>query len=105
MPPDFIFLSVAMDDILKPVDTDTTCAIIIMPITINSVPEFPTTHPNRRYMITPRIVRIEGINTPPNVPNFFMLSFVFQCHQLSSANLTTFSFLDIVIITDTIRDR
>ena len=78
MPPDLIFLSVAIDDILNPVDTDTTCAIRIMPKTITSVPEFPITHPKRRYMITPRIVRIEGINTPPNVPNFFMVYFVLK---------------------------
>lgn len=32
-------------------------------------PTFPTTHPNLRYMMTPRIVRMDGVNTPPNVPN------------------------------------
>ena len=31
-------------------------------------PTFPTTQPNLRYMMTPRIVRIEGVNTPPKVP-------------------------------------
>jgi len=31
-------------------------------------PTLPTTHPNRRYMITPRIVRIDGVKTPPKVP-------------------------------------
>jgi hypothetical protein len=41
-------------------------------VTIKSVPmspTFPTTQPNRKYMITPRIVRIEGVKTPPKVPS------------------------------------
>lgn len=41
-------------------------------VTINSVPANPTlpsTQPKRRYMITPRIVRMLGVNTPLNVPN------------------------------------
>jgi len=40
-------------------------------VTISRVagsPTFPTTQPKRRYMITPRIVRIDGVNTPPKVP-------------------------------------
>lgn len=32
-------------------------------------PTFPTTQPKRRYMITPRIVRMDGVNTPSNVLN------------------------------------
>ena len=31
-------------------------------------PTFPTTHPNLRYMMTPRMVRMEGVKTPPKVP-------------------------------------
>jgi hypothetical protein len=31
-------------------------------------PTLPTTHPNRRYMMTPRIVSTDGVKTPPNVP-------------------------------------
>ena len=41
-------------------------------VTIKKVPlspTFPTTHPKRRYMMTPSIVRIDGVNTPPNVDN------------------------------------
>jgi hypothetical protein len=41
-------------------------------VTMNKVgikPTFPITHPKRRYMITPRIVRILGVNTPLKVPN------------------------------------
>jgi hypothetical protein len=40
-------------------------------VTMRSVPAnptWPTTQPNRRYMITPRIVRIDGVKTPPNMP-------------------------------------
>ena len=32
-------------------------------------PALPTTQPKRRYIITPKIVKIEGVKTPPNVPN------------------------------------
>lgn len=34
-------------------------------------PTFPTTQPNRKYIITPRIVRILGVKTPKNVPKRF----------------------------------
>jgi hypothetical protein len=53
-------------------DKAVTKVIEVETVTIRSVPNSPTlpsTHPNRRYMITPRIVRIEGVNTPPNVPS------------------------------------
>jgi hypothetical protein len=35
---------------------------------VPSKPTFPTTQPNLRYMMTPRMVRMEGVNTPPKVP-------------------------------------
>ena len=31
-------------------------------------PAWPTTWPKRRNMITPRIVSVQGVNTPANVP-------------------------------------
>jgi hypothetical protein len=37
-------------------------------IRVGTKPTFPITHPKRRYMITPRIVRMLGVNTPLNVP-------------------------------------
>lgn len=36
-------------------------------------PALPTTQPRRRYRITPKIVNMEGVNTPPKVPNFLIL--------------------------------
>jgi hypothetical protein len=33
-------------------------------------PACPIIHGKRRYMITPRMVRMEGVKTPPNAPNF-----------------------------------
>jgi len=42
---------------------------IVTMISVFARPTFPTTQPNRRYMITPRIVRIDGVNTPAKVPN------------------------------------
>jgi hypothetical protein len=41
-------------------------------VTINKVPikpTFPTTQPNLRYMIAPRMVRRDGVKTPPKVPS------------------------------------
>ena len=35
-----------------------------------STPACPTTYPRRKNMITPRIVNVQGVNTPANVPNF-----------------------------------
>jgi hypothetical protein len=32
-------------------------------------PTFPITQPNLRYIMTPRIVRMEGVKTPPKVPS------------------------------------
>jgi hypothetical protein len=32
-------------------------------------PTFPTTQPKRRYIITPRIVSMDGVKTPPKVPS------------------------------------
>jgi hypothetical protein len=34
-------------------------------------PTVPTTHPRRRYKITPIIVKIVGVKTPSNVPKVF----------------------------------
>jgi hypothetical protein len=36
---------------------------------VGQSPTWPTTQPKRKYIITPRIVKIEGVNTPPKVPN------------------------------------
>jgi hypothetical protein len=49
------------------------CATRIIARVVNK-PACPTIHGSRKYMITPRIVRIEGVNTPPNVPN--LLDFI-----------------------------
>jgi hypothetical protein len=32
-------------------------------------PIFPTTHPKRKYIITPIMVSIDGVKTPAKVPN------------------------------------
>ena len=40
-------------------------------VTMTKLPNQPTlatTQPKRRYIITPKMVRIEGVKTPPNVP-------------------------------------
>ena len=36
-------------------------------------PVLPTIQPVRRYMITPRMVSIEGVKTPRKVPSFCAL--------------------------------
>ena len=63
-------LSVAMDEMLSPVVNEITCASNIMAI-IPVSPATPATQPKRRYMITPRMVNIEGVKTPEKAPNFF----------------------------------
>jgi hypothetical protein len=37
-------------------------------IRVPSKPTLPTTHPKRRYIITPKMVKIEGVKTPLKVP-------------------------------------
>lgn len=61
-----------IEEILNPVVIEITCAIKTMKIEPHS-PAFPTTHPNLRYMITPSMVRMDGVNTPPKAPNFFFM--------------------------------
>jgi hypothetical protein len=39
------------------------------------IPDCPRTRPARMNMMTPRIVKIEGVKTPPNVPKRFDLEF------------------------------
>ncbi|MNC99042.1 hypothetical protein D3C83_171940 [compost metagenome] len=42
---------------------------IVMMRMVAPRPTCPSTHPMRRYMTTPRIVRMLGVKTPLNVPN------------------------------------
>jgi hypothetical protein len=42
-------------------------------------PTFPTTQPNRRYIMTPRIVKIDGVKTPPNVPKPPLVDGITSC--------------------------
>lgn len=49
-------------------------------VTMASVPRsptLPTTHPKRRYIITPTTVRMDGVKTPPKVFNPCALLFEF----------------------------
>ncbi len=55
---------------LKPVEIEITWAIIII-IIVPIRPALPTTQPILKYIITPKIVRIEGVKTPAKAPNFF----------------------------------
>jgi len=55
-------------------DSEVRNVIDVERVTINNVPTsptLPTTHPKRRYIITPRMVSMDGVNTPPNVFNRF----------------------------------
>jgi hypothetical protein len=62
----------AMDKPVKKVMLVERVTMIKVPIR----PTFPTTQPKRRYMITPKMVRIEGVKTPPKVPNPLLLALV-----------------------------
>ena len=57
----------AIEETLKPVATVMRWATTTM-ISAPPKPTLPTTFPSERYMTTPRMVRIDGVNTPPNVP-------------------------------------
>ena len=57
---------------MEAMDKEVRKVMLVEIVTITKVPispTLPTTHPNRRYMITPRMVRTEGVNTPPKVPS------------------------------------
>jgi hypothetical protein len=56
---------------LNPVVTEIICAIKIMPI-VYIKPASPTTQPKRIYIITPKIVNKDGVNTPANAPYFLI---------------------------------
>ena len=68
-PPTPTWMLVAIAEALKPV-------INVMELAKHTTsmvkprPKFPTTQPKRRYIISPRIVKILGRYTPKNVPNF-----------------------------------
>ena len=53
----------AMESEVKKVIEVPKVTIISVPIS----PTLPTTHPKRRYIITPTTVRIDGVKTPPKV--------------------------------------
>ena len=74
MPPFSIFLSVEIEETLKPVVIEIKWAKTIIRTTCIIPEELPTTLPKRIYIITPRIVSKEGVKTPLNVPNFFCVA-------------------------------
>ena len=72
-PPAPILIFVVIDAIERPVHIVIDFANKIM-ITAPIKPALPTTHPKRRYIITPRMVKTSGVKTPANVPNLPLLS-------------------------------
>jgi len=83
MPPARIFLSVAMDEILRPVVSEMMWARKMIAITPQR-PAIPVTHPSLRYMITPRMVKSEGVKTPENAPNFFAFAILGRLMDLTT---------------------
>ena len=67
MPPACIFLSVAIEATDRPVVMEMICATRMIKRVIHK-PACPVIQGKRRYMMTPRIVRMEGVNTPAKVP-------------------------------------
>ena len=49
------------------------CATAIIP-RVAIKPAWPTIIGSLRYMITPRMERMDGVKTPPKVPNLFDLA-------------------------------
>ena len=60
--------TVAVAEIDRPVRKVIALDMVTMTIAAK-IPTWPTTHPMRRYMMTPQIVRMLGMKTPLNVPN------------------------------------
>tara|TARA_R110002096_G_scaffold386418_2_gene580452 strand:+ start:178072 stop:178335 length:264 start_codon:yes stop_codon:yes gene_type:complete len=58
-------------EVRKVIAVDNT-TIIKLPIR----PTFPTTQPNLRYIITPRMVSKEGVKTPPKVLSLISVPFL-----------------------------
>ena len=53
------------------IDSPVRKVIVLESVTMTSVdasPTEPSTQPKRRYITTPMIVRMLGVNTPANVP-------------------------------------
>ena len=82
-------------------DKEVRKVMVVESVTINRVPinpTFPTTQPNLRYMITPRIVSKEGVKTPPKVPSlvelvlFIFLMFIRMFYFLNTGFLMGFKF-------------
>ena len=53
----------AMESDVRKVMEVARVTMISVPIS----PTFPTTQPKRKYMITPKTVSMDGVNTPPKV--------------------------------------
>ena len=87
VPPACTFLSVAIEATLSPVATEMMCATTMMAIVVHN-PAWPTIVGRRRYMITPRIVRIDGVKTPAKVPNFFAPAIFWVRHRGHAADAT-----------------
>ena len=68
-PPTPTRMLVAMAEALSPVMKVIPLAIVRIS-NVPGRPALPSTQPNRRYIMTPRIVRTLGVNTPRKVPNF-----------------------------------
>ena len=62
---------VVMEDIESPVAIVIVFESRIINIAPNK-PALPTTHPRRKYIITPSIVKTSGVKTPPKVFNFLL---------------------------------
>jgi len=79
------------------IESEVKKVIEVAKVTISSVhkkPTLPTTHPKRRYIITPRIVSIEGVKTPPKVFNpAFLCNCFFAIILVFNNCLTKISFL------------
>ena len=65
-PPALTGALVAIDAMEREVKKVMEVANVTM-INVPIKPTLPTTHPKRKYMITPNTVSIEGVNTPPKV--------------------------------------
>jgi len=76
VPPFCTGLSVESEATLRPVVKDIMWAITMIPMVFIK-PACPMIAGKRRYMITPKMVNMEGVNTPLKVPNFLALAIIY----------------------------
>lgn len=60
-------------------------------IMVQKIPPLPTTYPARMNMMSPKMVRREGVKTPPKVPNWCPPPLDASCLIIATASFAVLS--------------